>query len=590
MAYISTLWGSLCLLFLCSITLTLAQTAPNCPLGPGSIYPLPGNPLHISSFISSALSNLNQTLTSTLQDCTSTLTTSNVSFHFSIFSSSSTFFEYNHIAPGQEHSLSNGDIDRNTVFRIGSVSKLLTVYTLLATTGINHLNDPVTKWIPELAAKKFEDEISTAKWADVTIGALAGHMAGVKELSMEDLATLYDAETAAMYNLPPLPMSDVPTCGTAGELPACSREEFFAAFTHLRPVTSPFNMPIYSNVAFQILTYAIEAMTNQSFADVFQSALVGPLGLNGTYLTMPPGDGTSSANGLMYSTGADLAALGQSILSSTLLPPHVTRQWLKPITHTPDLRLSVGMPWEIFRLEVPVPFRSSGSSEEQTTRIIDLYLKNGGTETYNTQFLLSPDHGFGFALLTAGPPPTRGPDMRFAAMQEVNEMITSVLLPAFEAAMQDLAIAKFAGNYTTSRENASSTNLEIVAGDGGLGLSVKSWMDKGGTRDLLKTYFAALQMAESNALEEDPSLRLYPVGLQNRGEVAFRGVFEYQGSAGAFSDSNTTAFGSRCGAFAAVDEPQYGNVGLDDFVFGVDSAGMATSIAARGMRITLRRL
>ncbi|KAL1591917.1 hypothetical protein SLS60_011509 [Paraconiothyrium brasiliense] len=248
------------------------------------------------------------------------------------------------------------------------------------------------------------------------------------------------------------------------------------------------------------------------------------------------------------------------------------------------------MPWEILRLEIPVPARSSGSSKEQTTRIVDLYAKNGGTETYNTQFLLSPDHGFGFALLTAGPPPTSGADMRFAAMHEVNEMIASVLLPAFEAAMQDLAIAKFADKYTTSRDNASSTSMEIVAGDGGLGLSVKRWTDKGGTRDLLKTYFATLQMAEPNTLEEGPGLRLYPAGLQNRGEVAFRGVFEDQGSAGAFSDSKTTAFGSRCAAFAAVDEPQYGNVGLDDFVFGVDSAGMVRSITARGTRMTLRKV
>ncbi|KAJ4305180.1 hypothetical protein N0V90_000711 [Kalmusia sp. IMI 367209] len=585
---------------------SFAQNASNCPLG-GPIYPVPVSPLTKSLSVPRAISNLQYALDAVLKD--STINSSKVSFHVTVFSANDILFDYSHVALRQNHSLTTNRLNRNTIFRIGSVSKFVTIYALLAATGTKHLNDPVTKWVPELAQMGYEDDVSSVQWQEVTIGALAGHMAGVKELAMEDLATLYNASNAEKYALPPLSSDEVPTCGTAGELPACSRGEFFAGFKNLRPVTSPFHMPIYSNVAFQILAYAIEGMSNSSFANIFQSTLVEPLGLNGTYLTKPPtslngsgaiipedqalfpwnmdsGDGTSSANGLMFSTAADLAKLGQSILSSTLLPSHTTRQWLKPIAHTPDLRLSVGMPWEIIRLEIPVPVLPSSPSA-RTTRILDLYTKNGGTGTYNTQFLLSPDHGFGFSVLTAGPPPDSGADLRFAAMQTLSEMVVETLVDGFEEAALEQAVENFVGTYAAVGNDASNISLVITAGDGRLGLGVKSWTD--GTRNLLKTYFAALGMANVDDMTEEPSLRIYPVDLSNRKQTAFRGVFEYKGSAGMFSTRETTAFGSRCAAFAAVDEPQYGNVGMDDFVFDVNEDGMATGVTARGARQMLQR-
>ena len=63
--------------------------------------------------------------------------------------------------------------------------------------------------------------------------------------------------------------------------------EFFEKFQVLRPVTSAFNIPIYSNVAWQILAYAIEGMTKKSFEETFEAALKQPLNLTGTFLTPP---------------------------------------------------------------------------------------------------------------------------------------------------------------------------------------------------------------------------------------------------------------------------------------------------------------
>lgn len=56
------------------------------------------------------------------------------------------------------------------------------------------------------------------------------------------------------------------------------------------PVTSVFHMPSYSNMAYQLLAYAIESITGQSFADTVTKALVEPLGLSRTFLSNPGND------------------------------------------------------------------------------------------------------------------------------------------------------------------------------------------------------------------------------------------------------------------------------------------------------------
>ncbi|ORY16868.1 hypothetical protein BCR34DRAFT_73618, partial [Clohesyomyces aquaticus] len=221
------------------------------------------------------------------------------------------------------------------------------------------------------------------------------------------------------------------------------------------------------------------------------------------------------------------------------------------------------------------------------TRIVDLYLKNGGLGAYNTQFALSPDHGLGFVVLTAGQSPSIGPDLRFPTMQLINKMITETMVPAFEAAAQQQAAKNFAGRYGSSGNDSIPMALEVVAGDGGLGLGVRNWT--GGQLDLLKSYVAAMQGSTIEDLKEEPSLRLYPVDLRDASQVAFRGVYESYTEGNAFSTSETRPFEGYCAAWGGVSEPQYGNVGLDDFVFTIDQEGKAISVDVRGARRMLLR-
>lgn len=63
--------------------------------------------------------------------------------------------------------------------------------------------------------------------------------------------------------------------------------EFFQGLIRRHPIVPTSSTPVYSNAAFQILAYALEEMTGESFATLLQEDLVIPLGMNATFYTAP---------------------------------------------------------------------------------------------------------------------------------------------------------------------------------------------------------------------------------------------------------------------------------------------------------------
>jgi CubicO group peptidase (beta-lactamase class C family) len=84
-------------------------------------------------------------------------------------------YEYYHTAPGHKYG-SNGTkpVDSDTVFRIGSTSKLLTVYALLLQCGFKCWEDPITKYVPEL-----RNTSNGITYEEITLGTLASHQSGI---------------------------------------------------------------------------------------------------------------------------------------------------------------------------------------------------------------------------------------------------------------------------------------------------------------------------------------------------------------------------------------------------------------------------
>lgn len=64
--------------------------------------------------------------------------------------------------------------------------------------------------------------------------------------------------------------------------------EFFDGLGNVPPSFSTAWTVGYSNVGYQILAYALEAMTGKKFADMVQSDVIDKLGLDHTYYEKPP--------------------------------------------------------------------------------------------------------------------------------------------------------------------------------------------------------------------------------------------------------------------------------------------------------------
>ena len=294
-----------------------------------------------------------------------------------------------------------------------------------------------------------------------------------------------------------------------------------------RPVHLPWGRVVYADGGYGLLARVVERITNQTFEESLVSLLGEPLGLNSTSTTLPPNgsnvfalqaDGfTTSSWGLdaflsegsggVYSSGSDLRKVGLSILHSELLSPQDTREWMNPRGHTSSLTTSLGAPWEIFRLGLPV---SPGSNR---TRISDLYTKAGGQEGYGTVIGLSPDHGLGFSLNVAG---ANAGSERWALRSAVAE----TFIPAAEWAAAANAADNFAGVYVYPEDETTNITLSVEADKPGLGLD-GFFVDGVDWRNNVSAPFGlAADLPSANL-----SVRLYPNGIAApNGDVGFYGV------------------------------------------------------------------
>lgn len=148
----------------------------NCPfLGPSFPYSidLPG-----SEAIRNASAHFPDAIEALFES--EVLNRTHVSFTIDVFSTATnqSIYSFSHEGSSLNGTLTTGVLDENTIFRIGSVSKLYTTYALILVGGYQVLEEPVTKYIPELAGNLERNPIDNIRWEDVTIGSLAAHQAG----------------------------------------------------------------------------------------------------------------------------------------------------------------------------------------------------------------------------------------------------------------------------------------------------------------------------------------------------------------------------------------------------------------------------
>lgn len=118
------------------------------------------------------------------------------------------------------------------------MSKLLTTYLYLIEAGDTSFNDPITKYVPELAAyvannaaELAADAVGVLNWDAITVGALASQLAGVPRDAAPGPAQ--DQLIAKLTGLPAASAPNVSFCGDPSvvQLP-CDRAGMIIFGTH----------------------------------------------------------------------------------------------------------------------------------------------------------------------------------------------------------------------------------------------------------------------------------------------------------------------------------------------------------------------
>ncbi len=212
----------------------------------------------------------------------------------------------------EKHSLA----DRDTVYRIGSVTKMFTAVMLdqLVEAGKVRLSDPVRKFLPE-------------------IGLVQGSYPEAPPITLLQLAT----HTSGLGREP----DDV---NRYGQGPSGGwRKLLIAALPHLHYVAEPGTRFIYSNMGYAALGAALGRAAGQSYLEYVPSHIFAPLGMTHTALELTPalhahlasgyeveGDKVDTAtplreqagrgyrvpNGAMFTTVGDLAKFASFLMGN----------------------------------------------------------------------------------------------------------------------------------------------------------------------------------------------------------------------------------------------------------------------------------
>ncbi|OAA52480.1 Beta-lactamase/transpeptidase-like protein [Beauveria brongniartii RCEF 3172] len=499
-----------------------------------------------------------------------------------------------HYSPGNLN-VSAGSAARvgaDTVYRVGSISKLFTAYALLVNQGRRWWDKPVSGILPELEGQWEErGDGAQTRWGEVTVGALASQMGGVSAgykcaHSTQDMASF--PMFGAAVGLPRLQPDEIPKCSNDPTQPTCTREQFFRGYLKQHAVQAPYTTAIYSNAGYHLLGYVVEALTNLSFADALQRTVLDPLSLNHSGATLPAKKGTGVIpqgepgwdlpmgddvrTGGIYASTRDLGEFGRAILSHAQLSPLETRRWMKPHAHTALWSTSVGAPWEILRTR----------TRTTTGHAVDLYTKSGSVVAYSSMLILIPDYGIAVPILAAGSDSA-------TAVGVAVERVVQGILPGLETAARQQAAVSLGGTYSAAGAASGNSTLVLAAGDDGM--LIDKWVSNGVDTP------AGLGLYAQSSGRTLRRLSLVPMGLEEKEEaeeeeggqrrVYYRALIEttldgVDGAVPRVDDLNDVAWN-------LLDAYQWGGIGIDEFVFMLGEDGKATAVSPRAMRETYKR-
>ncbi|TLD33390.1 hypothetical protein PspLS_01578 [Pyricularia sp. CBS 133598] len=569
-----------------------------CPI-PGPVFPAPKAPsTHPATAATAAGAKV------LLDSITASLNHTAVSIAVKSIHEDGYMFEYHHTPPVLDPK-GVQQVDGKSVYRIASISKIFAVFAILLLDGVS-LEDPITKFFPEFEKlneqPEIKDELTLVDWEEITLGALASHLAGINSDFGSDLST-YEYFNPESYGLPPRGNSSLPGCSGFQDVRECTIDDFLKLFGDNWPALAPFTTPVYSNNGATILGLVVSKVSGKSFEAFVQEKILDPLNLKHTFATKPDDKlgvisledpmwfadiGVVNPSGGYYTSTDDLIALASGILSNKLLSPAKTRKWLKPWAATASTGTMIGAPWEIYR--------SRNVTSDQRT--VEVYTKSGGLITYTSLVVLVPDYDLVFTIMATGPTS----ELPFLQIQVLTSRLVQALMPAVEAASRDEARPLYVGVYRDEATNSSLT-VSLAQDDLGPGLNATGWIVRG--KDVITALLepvilvpppaeAVLPAPPADApppQQQSFSLRLYPTSLKNKKRESWRGVMGF-GSAEELAqvDALLAWEEGSCGTWSSVDRPAYQMRSLDQFIFGLGEDGAAVSVELPSFNVTLKKV
>ncbi|KAL1794892.1 hypothetical protein ACET3X_006708 [Alternaria dauci] len=370
-------------------------------------------------------------------------------------------FQYEHSAPGRVVNQSLFD----TKFRIASATKLITALALELSKDMINLDDPITKFIPELNEEFY---------GDVTIKSLTDHTSGLGRFGYTgDLG--FSPATVAALGLPDI-NNTLPGCDPIPGGRECTDQEVIDEFNNLAYAPhSSGSRAMYSNIGYILLGKALEAVHNQSYEDVIQTLILDPVGMSNSTFLVPEDDGSAilprrpedkswfvadfanlNPTGGLWSTPTDMLKMLHALKNNALLDKAGLREWMQPTTFLRSVHQYVGVAWEIFRItDLPLDF----------PRPIDIYTKAGGVPGYGSYLALVPEYDISITINAAGG------ETSYTSIALL-DTITTALIPYADQLARSQASSKYAGTYMLSTPIGNDTL--VLSSTSGPGLSIDS--------------------------------------------------------------------------------------------------------------------
>ncbi|KAF8807818.1 beta-lactamase/transpeptidase-like protein [Phlegmacium glaucopus] len=366
-------------------------------------------------------------------------------------------------------------VDRNSIFRIASITKMFTVLEtlILRERGALDWDDPVEKYLPDFSPPSYgwaghlDGLAQNEEKQRVTLRQLASHLGGISRDT--PLLDIGDWPTPIPWELSPKTDHLSPT------LPEKSYESIMKALSQLPLVNMPNQYPIYSNTGIDLLglsNVAANKMANPNNAadqpethkELVKRDIFDPLNLNSSFyrvvdsrlrehIAVPSKDSewadqdfsdVEDAAGGQYSSLADLGTLMKTFLSPTaqggLLPVRVIREWLHPLYVWGSTNQQTGAPWEIINFNG-----------------VQAYTKGGNLPGYHSIFALIPGSSYGIIVLLTG---------TFVDTSAIASETAKHFQPVFAKALETQLTRKYVGTWINGADIA-----EVKLVDGHLYLS-----------------------------------------------------------------------------------------------------------------------